>query len=183
MTLAQPARDAARVVVITGAESTGKSALAAAIAQQLGVPLALEFAREYAERASRPLTAADVEPIAMGQRALEDAAIARAGGGLAVLDTDLRSTIVYAQYYYPDAELPTWLPAAVAARLPALYLICETDIPWVRDPVRDSAEARQALQQRLAAVVRQSGAPVVTVRGALHDRLQSALSTIASLRR
>lgn len=169
----------ARVVVITGAESTGKSTLAAALAKEFGATLSLEFARAYAERVQRALDASDVESIAQGQLANEDAAIARAAGGMAVLDTDLRSTLLYAQHYYGQRQVPAWLRAAVEARRVALYLLCDDDVPWRPDPVRDSAEARSAMQRRIAASVRASEAPVVLVRGTPDERLKQSRAALA----
>ena len=171
----------AHVVVITGAESTGKSTLAAALAKEFGAPLSLEFARAYAERVQRALDASDVEPIALGQRANEDAAITRAAGGVAVLDTDLRSTMLYAQHYYGQRQVPAWLRAAVEARRVALYLLCDDDVPWRPDPARDSPEARARVQRRIAASVRSSGVPVVVLRGTPEERLAQARATLADL--
>ena len=68
----------ARVVLI-GPECTGKTWLAGELAARYGVPSAPEHAREYVERHGTALTYADVDPIGRGQRAGEDAAIARAG--------------------------------------------------------------------------------------------------------
>ncbi len=171
----------ARVVVVTGAESTGKSTLALALSQSLGVSLGLEYARAYAERVQRELTPADVEPIALGQRALEDAAIAHADGGIVVLDTDLLSTLLYTRHYYGDAHVPSWLPKVIALRTPALYLLCDTDIPWTPDPVRDSAEAREAQQRTFVASVEGSGAMVVRVRGEESVRLATARAAVRML--
>ena len=63
--------------------------------RELGATWVREYARQYAET-HLPLTAADVEPIARGQIAGEDAA----RGPLVILDTDLISTVVYARHYY-----------------------------------------------------------------------------------
>jgi nicotinamide riboside kinase len=166
-------------VVVTGAESTGKSSLAVALASALGVPLSLEFSRAHAESVQRLLTAADAEPIARGQRAHEDAALVRAGGGRCVFDTDLRSTLLYTRYYYGEATVAPWLREAVGARVPALYLLCDTDMPWIPDPVRDSPAARELLQTQFVASVGASGAPVVVMRGSLADRLVAAREAVA----
>jgi nicotinamide riboside kinase len=98
-----------------------------------------EYARAYAETHPR-LTADDVEPIARGQIASEDAA----SGTLIVLDTDLISTVVYARYYY--GSCPRWIEEAARERKADLYLLLDTDIPWKPDPVRDAgSDAREDL--------------------------------------
>ncbi len=170
----------ARVVVVTGAESTGKSTLAAALAGELRAPLSLEYARGYAVSLGRALVVSDVEPIARGQRRSEDEAMGRAAGGLTILDTDLRSTLVYARFYYEWA--PSWVESEVASRVPALYLLCGTDVAWVSDPVRDRREVREEVQRAIRTSVRASGALVVDVHGSAAQRLEAATMAIRALR-
>src|SRR4051812_28454818 len=98
-----------RTICITGPESTGKTTLAELLARKLDVEWVPEAARSYAERVSRPLSIADVDPIAREHVAMADAALQRAsenGASQLVLDTDLLSTIVYARHYYGAA--PQW---------------------------------------------------------------------------
>ena len=178
MSEARAASAFTRVVVVTGAESTGKSSLAAALAEALGAPLALEFSRTHAESARRLLTAADAEPIALGQRANEDAALARAAGRRCVFDTDLRSTLLYTRYYYGEAAIAPWLRLAVATRVPALYVLCDTDVPWVPDPVRDSPAARELLQAQFVSSVGASGASVLVARGSPAARLAAVVEAV-----
>jgi NadR type nicotinamide-nucleotide adenylyltransferase len=124
---------------LIGPESTGKSQLAARAARELGVTWVREYAREYAESHGE-LTAADVEPIARGQIASEDAA----SGPLILLDTDLISTVVYARYYY--GSCPAWIEAEARRRKAGRYLLLDTDIPWHPDPARDAGgDAREDL--------------------------------------
>ena len=170
-------------VVLTGAESTGKTALAERLAAHFDVPWSAEYAREYyaARQAEgrRELTAADVEPIARGQLALEDAAAARATR-LAIHDTDLVSTVVYARYYY--GACPAWIERAARERLADLYLLCEADVPWATDPQRDRPEAREALQRRFRETLGALGARVVDVRGSPDERFALARDAIESSR-
>jgi NadR type nicotinamide-nucleotide adenylyltransferase len=126
-------------VCLTGPESTGKSELAARAERELGATWVREYARTYAER-HPDLTADDVEPIARGQIAGEDAA----RGDLIVLDTDLISTVVYARYYY--GACPSWIEEEARRRRADLYLLLDTDVAWKPDPARDAGgEAREDL--------------------------------------
>ena len=78
MAQVSPARTAGPfVIVLTGPECTGKSTLAGELAVRLAASVSREFARTYVDRKGGPLGAADVEPIARGQIALEDEAAAR----------------------------------------------------------------------------------------------------------
>ncbi|HYC87844.1 MAG TPA: ATP-binding protein [Thermoanaerobaculia bacterium] len=138
-------------ICLTGPESTGKSELAARAARELGATWVREYAREYAER-HQELTTADVEPIARGQIANEDAA----GGPLILLDTDLISTVVYARYYY--GSCPAWIEEEARRRKADLYLLLDTDIPWKPDPARDAGgEAREDLFDAFRAALDEFG--------------------------
>lgn len=126
------AQDARRRITLTGPECTGKTSLARRAARALAIPWTPEHARAYAERSGRPLTASDVEPIARGQIALLDAA----AGPLVVHDTDLLSTVVYARHYY--GVCPEWIVSEAWERRADLYLLLDTDVPWLPDPARDA---------------------------------------------
>jgi NadR type nicotinamide-nucleotide adenylyltransferase len=160
-------------VVVTGSESTGKTTLAARLAAHFGAPCTPEFAREYAARTPRALGRDDVEPIARGQRALEDAAGLRADR-LLIQDTDLLSTCVYAQHYYGAC------PPVVrrALRPPDLYLLLAIDVPWIPDPHRDRGHLREHMHALFLAAVRASGAPFVEITGDWDERFRRAVDAI-----
>lgn len=168
-----------RRVVVTGSECTGKSTLARALAACFGAACAPEAARDYAARAGRALTAADVEPIARAQIAGEDAAAARAADGLLVLDTDLVSTFVYALHYY--GACPPWIVAAMLQRRADLYLLLHPDVPWIADGVRDRASRRDELHALFARALASIGARVVDIRGDWDARRAAARRAVRAL--
>jgi NadR type nicotinamide-nucleotide adenylyltransferase len=161
-----------RRLVVTGSEGTGKTTLSLQLAERLEGRCVGEYARTYAERAARPLTAEDVEPIARGQMAAEDAA-AHGGPALLVLDTDLVSTVAYARHYY--GACPAWIVDEAARRLGDLYLLCDTDVPWVADGVRDRPLERSRIHERFRETLRELGARVVEVRGTPDERLTTGV--------
>lgn len=171
-------------VVITGSESTGKTSLAGALALALGTHWLPEHARIHAESVVRELTAHDVEPIARGQLAAEERAMAdwRARhaidgeGPPLILDTDLLSTTVYAEHYY--GACPAWIAEAAQARLAPLYLRCLPDLPWEPDGVRDQPHARQRLDDAFSARLHEYGARVVPIAGSGALRLARALDAV-----
>ncbi len=175
-------------IVVTGGESTGKTTLAAALAKALGSLWVPEYSRTYAELVGRALTSADVEPIARGQVAVEDAAIERwrvqfgprRDAPPLVLDTDLVSTTVYAEHYY--GACPEWIMAAARERLGDLYLLCEPDLPWTADGVRDQPEKRLELHSAFGTRLREVGARVESVTGVGDERLRGALAVVARWR-
>jgi nicotinamide riboside kinase len=123
-------------VVLSGVESTGKSALAAHLARHFGGVEVSEYGRSFTEALDRPLTLADHRLIARQHRALADAAAAQAPA-LLVEDTDIIMTTAWATMLFGsrDAELAA-LPSAGD-----LHLLLMPDLPFVPDPVRMFGDA------------------------------------------
>lgn len=159
-------------LVLTGSESTGKTTLARALAAHYHTSWVPEFSREYAEQRKGLLALADVEPIAWGQLAAEDAADAK--DGLVVLDTDLLSTIVYARHYYD--LVPGWLETALAGSPSSFYLLCDIDLFWVADGVRDRGDERQKVHGLFRKALEERDLPFELVTGTGPARLTAAIA-------
>ena len=167
-------------VVLTGPECSGKTTLAAALAEVFDVPWIPEAARRFAEGSPEPLSAATVEPIARMSMQMEDAVVlAAARPKMIVRDTDLVSTVVYARHYYGAS--PVWIEQAARTRLADLYLLCHPDLPWTSDGVRDRPMQREELLADFRAALVAFGANVVEVSGVGDARLLRASEAVAAL--
>lgn len=169
-------------VVVTGSECVGKTTLGTQLAARCGVLCVPEFARGYAEAKVEPLTIHDVEPIARGQVALEDACLARArdaGHSLMVHDTDILSTVAYSYHYYGDC--PPVVEALASARRADRYLLLEIDVPWVPDGVRDRGERRHEVHTLFRDTLTRFDVPFTVVQGSWEERLQAAVAEIDRL--
>ncbi|HVT39180.1 MAG TPA: ATP-binding protein [Gemmatimonadaceae bacterium] len=165
-------------LVFTGPESTGKTTLATEFAARLGAPLLAEAARDYAQapaRLGRALTRADVEPIARLAIAREDEALAGTPP-LLVLDTDLVSTVVYARHYY--GSCPIWIEAEARARRGCLYLLCDIDLPWKADGVRDRPAQREMMLGLFRDTLAEFGCTVGPVTGIGATRVRAASAAV-----
>jgi NadR type nicotinamide-nucleotide adenylyltransferase len=171
-------RTAVRRVTVTGSESTGKTWLAQRLARRFETVWVPEFAREYAVQKVAPLDASDVEPIARGQMHAEDEVVPRARE-VAILDTDLLSTVVYAEHYY--GTCPGWVERAARQRLADLYLLCDIDTPWVADAARDRPQARHAIHAAFEEHLERYGAHHALVRGTWEQRDASAVTAVEAL--
>ena len=160
-------------VVVIGSESTGKTELARALASHYGTSWAAEYVREYLDAKGAPLTSEDVEPIARGQIAAEDAAAARARE-LVILDTDLTSTEIYARHYY--GAVPEWVARAAGERRGDLYLLLDIDVPWAADAQRDRGDRREEMHALFADGL--AGLNVVVIRGDWEERRRRAIEAI-----
>jgi nicotinamide riboside kinase len=167
-------------VCLTGSECTGKTTLAAVLAERYGTAWVPEASRAYAEKKASPLDASDVEPIARLHIALAEDAEARASG-LLILDTDLLSTVVYARHYYGGC--PEWIERAARERLADLYLLHIPDVPWFPDPARDRGHLRAEMHGLFAEVLEDCGAVVTVIRGGWADRERRAVTAVDELQR
>ena len=159
-------------ICLTGAECTGKSRLAEELARHFGTVCIPEYAREYALRVARPLTYLDVAAIAEGQMALEGGLVA----GLAILDTDLISTVVYSRHHY--GACPEWIEAEARKRRADLYLLLDVDVPWSADAARDSGARREELHEEFRRALEEFGGKFVLIFGTWEERRKRAIEAI-----
>ena len=173
----------ARRVVVLGAESTGKSTLAEALARTLETVWVPEHGRWYWEGRrylrDRSWSSDELRRIAAAQRRLEDDLARRSANGLVIADTDALVTAVWHERYVgrSDPELDE-----LAAKLtPDLYLHCWPDVEWVQDGTRESEAHREWMHDSLTARAESSGVPVVSLRGPHDRRLAEALAEVRPL--
>ena len=169
-------------ICVTGPECTGKTTLAHRLATQFRAEHVPEAARLYAERVRRELTVADVELIALEHIVMADDAARRVidrGGGALVLDTDLASTLTYGRHYYDFTS--DWLQAETRKRRADLYLLCDVDVPWVSDGIRDRPTGRSEMFELFSKSLRDIDGHVAVIRGSWDERWASALAACTEL--
>jgi NadR type nicotinamide-nucleotide adenylyltransferase len=164
-------------VVLTGSESTGKTELAHRLGQHFSAPVAEEFVRDYAAERGGTLGFADHGPIAHGQIASENAAIALAKD-LVILDTDLVSTVVYCEHYF--GRCPAWIENEARARAAQLYVLLKPDIPWIADGVRDRGDRRDEMHDLFKQKLDDMGLRYVDIGGDRDERFTAAVRAIES---
>jgi nicotinamide riboside kinase len=178
--------NAATRVAIVGAESTGKTELAEALAWRIekhtGLPCAAvpEHLRAWCERAGRTPRRDEQAAIAAAQSAAIDAAAAT--HAVVVCDTTALMTAVYSRLLYDDASL---IDAAVAwQRGCAITLLTALDLPWVADGLqRDGPHVREPVDRALRELLVGHRLPWAVVGGAGAARADSALDAVAPLLR
>ncbi len=170
-------------VVLFGPESTGKTSLARALAARLGEPWAPEYVRRFWDEHSGVIGSGDLEAVARGQVAAEDAALA-AARRIAILDTDLLTCTVWDDLLFPG-HCPAWVRAEADRRAAgtSLFLLCLTDLPFEPDPQRcfPDPEGRAMCLRVFREALVSRGLHFAEVSGAQDTRLASALVAVNQL--
>jgi nicotinamide riboside kinase len=126
----------ALVIGLLGAESTGKSTLAAALAERIAADTGLvctfvdEHLRTWCERSGRTPRADEQRAIAQTQH--DRIAAAAAAHDVVVADTTALMVAVYSRLVFDDRSLDAWAGAA-HSQLVDLTLVTALDLPWVPD--------------------------------------------------
>lgn len=164
-------------IVLTGAECTGKSTLAQALSGYYGEPWSPEYVRQYVNGIGRELTREDLDPIAEGQIALEETALAKAAR-LVIHDTNLLSSILYANHYF--GEVINWVNEAFLVRDYTLYLLNSPEgIDWQAEPgQRDSPAARAELHDKFKESLNSLQLPYVELTGDETARVGQAILAV-----
>lgn len=165
-------------IVIIGPESTGKSTLCRQLAAHYQTAWCPEFAREYLLEKGLPYTYKDLNNIACGQIKLEQTKAPEAKNNVYFIDTDMYVMKVW--YEVAFGACPTWILKTIAKTHCDLYLLCNIDLPWIKDELREYPDL--AVRQKLAKMYRDiminSGVPWAEISGANGQRLQMAINSI-----
>jgi NadR type nicotinamide-nucleotide adenylyltransferase len=161
-------------ILILGPESTGKSTLAADLANHFGEPWVPEFAREYLEMINRPYRFEDLIEIGKGQVALEDE-LAEEARNFLFCDTDLRVIHIWSEHRFGKSD--EWVRDEIGRRKYDLILLTDTDLPWTPDSLREypELEMRQYFFKKYLHMAEESGFPFMVVSGDQETRLQTAV--------
>ena len=125
-------------VVIIGPESTGKSTLCAQLAQYYKTIWCKEYAREYLNENGTKYCFDDLLKIAKGQINLEEKIVAKANKenqSVVFIDTDMYVMKVWCEYVFSKCH--QYIINELASRKYDLYLLCNIDLPWSADELRE----------------------------------------------
>lgn len=167
-------------VCIFGPESTGKSTLAKDLAAHFDTVYVHEYARPLLDFKNGACDWPDIERIARGQAAAEDALAPRARRVL-FCDTDPLTTTIWSDVFF--GKCPAWVEREARRRTYDLYLLTDIDVPWVDDNQRYFPEdaKRQDFFDRCLATLEASDRPFVRIRGDWKQRFQQAVEAVEQL--
>jgi NadR type nicotinamide-nucleotide adenylyltransferase len=127
-------------IAITGPESTGKSVLAEQLASHYKTVWVPEFAREYIGSLNSKYHQDDILHIAKSQRKSEEKMLGRADGFL-FCDTELIVTKIWSEHSFKVCD--KWILNNINKNVYDLFLLCDIDLPWQFDPLREHPELRE----------------------------------------
>ena len=168
-------------VCLVGAESTGKTTLARALAAAWQTEWVPEYGREYAEaklrRGETAWGSEEFTAIAREQTRREEAAARRANRVL-VCDTNAFATALWHRRYR-GTECEALRPLAADVRCD-LYVLTGAEIPFVQDGLRDGEAIRMEMHGWFAAALRANGSRWIDASGSLEERLRSVDAAVRS---
>lgn len=168
-----------RTVVFLGAESTGKSTLAAHMAEAMGSAYVHEHGRDYHAARGGVLDLDDYVTIAREHMAIEDQRLMEARDVL-FIDTNALTTLFYSYYYNGAARRALHEIAETCLERYDYSFVCDADIPFEQDGWRDTAELRTKSQRMVLMDLNARRVAYVTVSGSIEARAAKVTRAIAA---
>lgn len=171
-----------RRIVVTGPESTGKSTLCRQLAEHYRSAWVPEYARTYLEGKGAAYGLDDLWHIARGQMDAEQHVIASLqnyGYPLPVfIDTDLHVIRIWSEFVFNHCDNRILTQLADSSR--DLYLLCNTDLPWTEDPLREhpDPETRRRIFHHYQDAMINQPVPWALISGQEEERLQAAIRAV-----
>ena len=179
-------------IVVIGPESTGKSTLCSQLAEHYKTLWCPEYAREYLDTHGKEYSYEELLTIAKGQISLEDAtsrklqaASEKANNSqltthdsLLFIDTDMYVMKVWCEFAFGKCH--SWILNQIATRKYDLYLLCNVDLPWVKDELREypDVETRNKLYHYYKDIMVNQSVPWIDINGNYEERLQVAINAL-----
>ena len=187
-------------VVVIGPESTGKSSLCEQLANHYKTEWVKEYAREYLLTNGTEYNYDNLLEIAKGQFALEKAAIQLVENKIKIrtennttsaandlpeivlIDTNMYVLKVWCEFVFEKCH--PWILNQIVENSYDLYLLCDIDLPWVKDELREYPEVgiREKLYHHYKDLLINQSTPWVNISGNYQQRVEIAVNAIDSIR-
>src|SRR5882757_3693644 len=175
-------------VVVIGPESTGKSTLCEQLAAHYNTLWVKEYAREYLLKNGTDYTFENLLDIAKGQINLEEKEVAKLNDAqpstinhqpsTLFIDTDMYVMKVWCEFVFEKCH--HWILNRIVERKYDLYLLCNIDLPWVKDELREYPDLvnREKLYHHYKDIMANQNVPWIDISGNYGDRFQKAVNAI-----
>jgi NadR type nicotinamide-nucleotide adenylyltransferase len=177
-------------IVIVGPESTGKSTLSENLANHFKTEWVREYAREYLDKNGNDYTFENLYEIAEGQLASEDAGLMHLQEKNfkktqntipLIIDTDMYVIKVWSEFVFNKCD--NRVLSEIATRKYDGYILCNTDVPWVQDTMREYPDliTREKLFYFYKEELSEQTVPWIIISGNYEVRTQQAIDFVISL--
>lgn len=163
-------------VCVFGPESTGKSTLARDLAKHYQTNFVPEYARTFSDAMKRDFKYEDMEDVGRGQVASMNSLIGLANK-IIFSDTDLLTTRIWSEWLF--AKSFDFLNST--SQEFDLYLLLDTDVPWIDDEIRYFPEKRQEFFNDCREALETKSLPYVIISGDWDQRFNRAVTAVDSL--
>jgi NadR type nicotinamide-nucleotide adenylyltransferase len=171
-------------IVVLGPESTGKSTLCKSLSHHYHSLWCPEYAREFLTIHGKNYSYEDLLVIAHGQIKMEDEYISQAikhreqtgsESNLLFIDTNMYVMKVWCEFVFGNCH--QWIIDQIVARPYDLYLLCNTDLPWVADDLREypDDETRKKLYHHYKDLLVNQDVPWKEIGGTNEERVNMAI--------
>ncbi len=191
-------------IVVIGPESTGKSSLCEALSKHYQTIWCREYAREYLIENGKDYSFHDLLSIAKGQITLEENCIEEVreigeakgqnlenslldnpsdflSSRLLFIDTDMYVMKVWCEYVFNRCH--NFILEEIASRKYDLYLLCDTDLPWVAEELREYPDehSRKELFEIYLDILVNQEVPFSIINGQDNMRIANAIKVLEEL--
>jgi len=164
-------------IALTGPESSGKTTLSELLAKHFAIDFVPEFARAYLEQSNGTYEKDDLAKIAHGQlRAILSAQQEHPTRKVLISDTDFVVIAVWSNYKYGSIDKE--IDALVHSTIFDLHILCEPDIPWEKDDLRENPDDREELFALYEEALNRYGKNYIVVNGSNEKRLKKVTKAI-----
>jgi NadR type nicotinamide-nucleotide adenylyltransferase len=164
-------------IVLTGAESTGKTTLSRALANHFNCPWVEEYARSFLNQTEGKYSLEDLDLIALKQYELIEAQ-RHMEGDFFICDTDILTIYIWSLYKYD--KVSKLITELAQQQRGDLYLVCQADLPWERDPLREHPFERNDISNMYIKYLNKNKITHTEVNGLHFKRINTAISQIQS---
>ena len=158
-------------IIFTGPESSGKTTLAKLAAKAYNTAWHPEYSRSYLTNLNRPYEAKDLVNIAEGQLKSEQQFLKlNIQKSPLFLDTSFLVIKIWSIYKYGFYNFK--IEKLLYQNLPILFFLCDWQIPWEADSLREHPHERGQLYTLYKKELSQLKVPFFELKGTLEDRLK-----------
>jgi NadR type nicotinamide-nucleotide adenylyltransferase len=182
-------------IVVIGPESTGKSTLCEQLAAHYKTGWVKEYAREYLLTHGKEYTFEQLLDVAKGQiegeeKAIQDmkhkvqrtetpnAVLCTKNLNPVFIDTDMYVMKVWCEFVFEKCH--HWILNRIVERKYDLYLLCNVDLPWVKDELREYPDLvlREKLYHHYKDIMVNQNTPWIDISGNYQERFQKAVAAV-----